>query len=185
MASPKSTRQFQLVFHLILAFCILVMVLGATTFDFFEFEPALDLTVRYFALPVTVAMIPFSILLYLKYIIHAETKVYKKKHWIWLRTSFRVLTLVVSMSLILLGTCLSAIILTNAYLGNSKLVHVKGTIREYECRTTKGRVHHHIKVDDPHLGRTIKFEVSQPYVEGELFEKQMTIGKWGLLYSDE
>jgi hypothetical protein len=84
---------------------------------------------------------------------------------------------------IFIGTTLSIIILTNAYIGDSRTINLKAKIVDYYTLTSKGRTRHYIKIQDQQIDRIIDLKVQGSYQVGQTFNKTMQIGKWGLLYS--
>ncbi len=180
-----TTRQFQTVFYIIIGLCILTIVLSFTSFDFIEVDTAVCWTMKYFALPILVVMMPSCYFIYLKLIRQHETKEYKSKIWTQLRTIFRIFILTLAMTGIFIGTTLSIIILTNAYVGDSKTINLNAKIVDYYTLTSKGRTRHYIKIQDEQLDRIIDLKVQGPYQVGQTFNKTMQIGKWGLLYSEK
>ena len=117
-------QSFKTIFYIVLGLCILTIILSATSFDFVEVDTAISWTMKYFALPILLIMIPTCYFIYLKFIIQHETKKYKSKVWTNLRTTFRIFILTIAMTGIFIGTTLSLIILTNAYLGDSKQINL-------------------------------------------------------------
>ncbi len=181
-----TTRQFQIIFFAMLGLCILTIVLSFTSFDFIELDTATNWTMKYFALPILIVMPPSCYFIYLKFIRQHETKEYKSKVWTQLRTIFRILILTLALTGIFIGTTLSLIILTNAYIGDSKTINLNAKIVDYYTLTNnKGRIRHYIKIQDPQLDRIIDLKVQGPYQVGQTFSKTMQIGKWGLLYSEQ
>jgi len=160
----------------------LTIVLPATSFDFIEVEPAIGWTMKYFALPIIIVMIPSCYFIYFQFIIQHERKKYKSKVWSNLRAIFRIFILTIALTGILIGTTLSTIILTNALWDDSKEINLNETIVNYYSTISKGRTKHYIKVHVTQVDRIVKFEVYKPYKIGERFAKTMHIGKWGLLY---
>ena len=181
-----TTRQFQTVFYILLGLCILTIVLSFTSFDFIEVDTALSWTMNYFALPILIIMTPTCYFIYLKIIRQQhEKKEYKSKVWTQLRTVFRIFILTLAMTGIFIGTTLSIIILTNAYIGDSTTINLNAKIVDYYTLTSKGRTRHYIKIQDPQLDRIIDLQVQGLYQVGQTFNKTMQIGKWGLLYSEK
>ena len=181
----QTQQRFKIIFFIILGICILTIVLSATLFDFVEVDTAVSWTMKYFALPILIIMIPSCYFIYLKFIIQHETKTYKSKAWTNLRTIFRIFILTIAMTGILIGTTLSLIILTNAFLGDSKKINLNSDIVDYYTTTNKGRIKFHIKIQDNQIDRIVEIQVDKPYVIGQKFTKTMYIGMWGLLYSRE
>src|SRR4051812_18752425 len=98
---------------------------------------------KYFALPILVVMTSSCYFIYLRFIRQHETKEYKSKIWTRLRTTFRIFILSLCMTGIFIGTTLSLIILTNAYIGDSKTINLKARIIYYYTLTSKGRIRHY------------------------------------------
>ena len=178
-------QSFKTIFYIVLGLCILTIILSATSFDFVEVDTAISWTMKYFALPILLIMIPTCYFIYLKFIIQHETKKYKSKVWTNLRTTFRIFILTIAMTGIFIGTTLSLIILTNAYLGDSKQINLNAKIVDYYTTRNKGRTKFHIKIQDVQIDRIVELQVDKPYIIGEQFSKPMNIGEWGLLYSRE
>jgi len=87
-------------------------------------------------------------------------------------------------ALILCGLTFSTIVTTNAYCGPQKIIEIKEPIIRYEPYITKnGRLRHYIRFINPTDNQIINLEVYRKYSVGELFIKEMKIGKWGQLYS--
>ena len=180
-----TTRQFQTIFYIIIGLCILTIVLSFTSFDFIEVDTATSWTMKYFALPILIVMSPSCYFIYLRFIRQHEKKEYKSKIWTQLRTVFRMFILTLAMTGIFIGTTLSMIILTNAYIGNSRTINLNAKIVNYYTLTSKGRTRHYIKIQDQQLARIIDLKVQGQYQVGQTFNKTMKIGKWGLLYSEK
>lgn len=178
-------RQFQTVFYIIIGLCILTIVLSFTSFDFIEVETATSWTMKYFALPILIVMTPSCHFIYLRFIRQHETKEYRSKIWTQLRTIFRIFILTLAMIELFIGTTLSMIILTNAYIGNSRTISLNAKIVDYYTLTSKGRTRYYIKIQDQRLGRIIDLKVQGPYQVGQAFNKTMQIGIWGLLYLEK
>jgi hypothetical protein len=140
---------------------------------------------KYFALPILIVMAPSCYFIYLRFIRQYEKKVQKKAIWTQLRSIFRVFILTLAMTVIFIGTTLSLIILTNAYVGDSKTINLKARIVDYYTLTSKGRTRHYVKIQDRQLDRIIDLKVQGPYQVGQTFNETMQIEKWGLLYSEK
>jgi hypothetical protein len=179
-----TTRQFQAIFYILIGLCILTIIFSFTSFEFIEVDTAANWTMKYFAFPVLVVMIPSCYFVYLRFIRHHETKEYKSKTWNQLRTGFRILVLTLAMSGIFIATTLSIIILTNAYTGDSQTITLNAKIVDYYILKSKSRTRHYIKIQDEQIGRIIELKVQEPYQIGHTFNKTMKIGRWGLLYSE-
>ncbi len=178
-------RQFQVVFYIILGLCILTFVISFVSFDFIEVDTAINWTMKYFALPILLVMTPSCYFFYVRFIRHYETKEYKSKIWTQLRTVFRIFILTLGMTGIFIGTTISMILLTNAYTGDSKTINLNAKIIDYYTLRRIGRTRYYIKIQDQQLNRIIDLKVQGPYQVGQIFNKKMKIGKWGLLYSEK
>jgi hypothetical protein len=176
--------RFKTILYLIIGICILTCVFAFTSFDFIELDIAVYWTMKYFALPALIAMTPTCYFIYFRFIRQHEKKEYKSKIWTQIRTIFRIFILTFAMTGIFIGTTLSTIILTNAYVGISKNINLNAKIVDYYTLKSKGQVRHYIKIQDQQLDRIIDLKVQGPYQIGQTFNKSMKIGKWGLLYSE-
>jgi hypothetical protein len=180
-----TTGQFKTVLYVIIGLCILTSAIAFTSFDFMEVNIASNWTMKYFALPILIVMTPTCYYSYLTFLRQHEKKEYKSKVWTRLRTIFRIFILTLAMTGIFFATTLSLIILTNAYLGDSKTININATIVDYYIMKSRGRTRHYIKIQDQQLDRIIELKVQGPYKVGEVFNKTMQIGKWGLIYSEK
>ena len=182
-----TTKQFQGIFYLFLGFCILIVVLSFTSFDFIEVDTAFDWTMRNFALPILITMLPISSLIYLIFIKQIESKHYRSRILTGMRTTFRIFILTLGLTFIFTLTTFSLIILTNSYLGDSRNITINAKIIDYRIEGEgfrRGITKHYIKIKDQQFDRIIELKVDRQYEIGEAFNKTMKIGKWGLLYSE-
>ena len=176
-------QRFLTIFYLIIGFCVLIIIGSYTAFSITEVGPAVDWTMKYFALPILILTTPICWYMYMKYIWEHGTIKYKLKIWTTLRTGFNIAVLSLSMTLIFIGTMLSLIILSNAYIGESKTINLNGEIIDYSTSTSKGRTRHYIKIQDPQFDRIIELKVFHRYEVGRQFNQNIEVGNWGLLYS--
>ena len=179
------TRLFSIIFYTILGLCILIIVVSFMLFDFIEVDTAFNWTMKYFALPIFVIIIPVCYVIYLKFIKQHERKKHKSIIKTQLRTMFRMFFLAFGLTFILAGTTLSLIILTNAYIGDSNTINLNAQIVDYYTTKGRGGIKHYIKIQDQQIDRIIDLKVQRQYQVGEPFNKTMKIGKWGLLYSEK
>jgi len=179
-----TTGRFQIIFYLVIGVCILTIITSFNSFDFIEVDTATDWTVRYFALPILIVMTPICYFIYLRFLRQHETKEYESEIWTRLRTIFRIFILTIAMTAIFIATALFVIILTNANIGDSKTITLDAKIVDYYSRRSKGRTRHYIKIEDKQLDRTVELKVDEPYQLGGKFTRTMSIGHWGLLYSE-
>lgn len=71
-----TTRQIKTVFILVLGLCVLAMVFSYTLFENLEVDVAVDWTMKYFALPILIVMIPICNFIYKRIILQHERKIY-------------------------------------------------------------------------------------------------------------
>jgi hypothetical protein len=174
--------RFQILFYTVIGICIITIITSFNSFSFIEIDLAVNWTMRFFALPILIVMIPVCYFIYLKFLRQYETKEYESEIWTRLRTIFRIFILTLAMTAIFIATTLSIIILTNAKFGDSKTVILDATIIDYYSQKSKGRTRHYIKIKDNQLERIVELKVEEPYHVGEKFTKDLKIGYWGLLY---
>ncbi len=87
---------------------------------------------------------------------------------------------------ILFGIAFSLIISTNKFFGKSESLKINERVYKYESYITKhGRLKHYIDFKNPKTQEIIHLEVYREYYVGEIFEKEMKYGLWGILYSTE
>lgn len=175
---------FKYIFYLFLVICLITIIYSFYAFDFIELDPAVNWTMKYFALPILIIMIPLSYFIYQKFIRQKEKKRYLSGIFVF----FRVFMLTIGLSIILIGTTLSLIILTNGYLGNTRSITINTIVIDYEITGEgfrKGPPKHYIKINVPQVDRLVELKVDRAYKIGEPFIKTMNIGKWGLLYSND
>jgi len=84
------TLKFQAIFYSIIGLCIVIIILSFKSFDFIEANTAMAWTMKYFAIPIVVILIPISSFIYLNYLMQYEQKNYESKLKIKLRTLFRI-----------------------------------------------------------------------------------------------
>lgn len=180
-----TTRQFQIVFYTIIGFCTLTIVLSYILFDYMEAGTAMDWSIKYFALPLFIVMLPSCSFIYIRFSRPFEKKKYNSKLRVQLRTVFRISIFTLSMTLFFVGTTFSLIILTNAYSGESRAIHLNAKVVGYYTLRNKGRKRHYIKIQDQQIDRIIELKVQDSYEIGQTFNKTMKIGKWGLIYSEQ
>jgi hypothetical protein len=180
-----TTRKFQAIFYSVIGVCLLISIIAFTSFDFIEVDTATDWTAKYFALPIVILTAPVCYYIYLKFLRQHEVKEFKSPRWLRLRTMFRIFTLTIAMTLVFFATTLSIILLTNAYLGDSKKINLNAKIVDSYKTRSRGRTRYYIKIQDQQLERIIDLKVNRPYRVGQTFNKTMQIGYWGLLYSNK
>lgn len=182
------TLKFQAIFYLVLGLCIVIIILSFSSFDYIEVDPAMSWTIKYFALPILIGLIPICSLIYLKYLLPHETKNYNSKLLTKLRTIFRIFSLTLAMTFIFIITTFSTIILTNGRIGKSKTINLNAIVIDYRITgegMKKGITKHYIKIKDEQINRIIELKVDKAYKVGQPFKKTMKIGKWGLLFLEK
>jgi hypothetical protein len=90
-----------------------------------------------------------------------------------------------AMTGIFIATTLSIMILTNAYFGDSKTINLNAKVVDYYTSISKGSTRHYIKIQDQQLDRIIEMKVDRAYQVGQVFNRSMQVGQWGLLYANE
>ena len=80
-------------------------------------------------------------------------------------------------------TSFSLIITTNKWFDNSEPERILERVSLYYSNVTKnGRLRHYIQFTDPKTNESIELEVYRKYENGEMFDKEMNYGAWGILY---
>ena len=178
-----TTRTFKNIFFTNLGLCILLIILSSTLYEFVEVSVAISWTIKYFAFPILILMIPICYIIYFKFLIQHEGKMYKSLFWINIRSFFRIFILTAAMTGIYVVTTLSLILLSNSLLGANKAVNLNSEIIDYYTTKNKGPRKYYIRIRDIQIDRIIELQVDKPYEIGQQFSNTMFIGKWGLLYS--
>ncbi|MES2835922.1 MAG: hypothetical protein V4667_00235 [Bacteroidota bacterium] len=180
-----TARRIKIIFYLIIGLCVFTMVLPSILFNFIELDIAVNWTMKYFSIPILLINMPICYFVYIKFLKQHETKQHKSIKKIKLRSTFRIFFMTIGMSVILIGTTLSLIILTNAYLGNTKTIILNAKIIDYYTFKNKGKTNHYIKIQDSQLNRIVELRVKKQYQIGDKFNKTVQQGKWGLLFSND
>nr|WP_322623333.1 hypothetical protein [uncultured Flavobacterium sp.] len=152
------------------------------TIRYFETFTALSLASKYFVVPVTLILIIFSPAFYFKKIKPLDIEKPSKT-----KDYFSIIMMIFLLSLITLGVGFSAIITTNKWFGAKEQIIIKQPVIRYSESTTRnGRIRHYIDFEDPKTHDTVRqLEVYRNYNEGEIFEKKMYYGAWGILYASD
>lgn len=179
-----TATNFKVITISVVGFCVLVCLVAFTSFQYIEFNTATNWALEYFALPILFIMIPTCSLSYMKFIRKVEIQQFGVEPLSSEKTIFRIMLFTVGMTAIFFATTISFIILTNAYLGESKKIELSATILKYNATKRRGRTNHYIQIKDQTSDRIIDLKVYRPYTVGETFQKPIKIGKWGLLYSE-
>lgn len=87
---------------------------------------------------------------------------------------------------IIFGMSFSTILTTNVFIGQSTEVNITAPVINYSAGKTRfGRTTHRINFISPHDNKEKSLGVKREYMVGEIFDKKMMVGSWGLLYSLE
>lgn len=177
-----STKHIRIAFLLFIGSGILLILITRFSFEMLETDPAVSWTLRYFAIPILIALIPLSSFLYLKTLIQLEPRQYRSQVIMRLRTIFRIFILTLSLTILLLFMTLSMILITNAAWGKNKSLVIHSEVIRSHSNTSRGHTRYYITFFEPRLGRSVHLEVNQQYDEGARFHQKMQVGYWGLLY---
>ena len=165
---------------------ILIAVLIAFPFfriKYFDTFSFLLIIYHYFLIPIILVAIVWTLFWYFKHL-RRLNKPTNSKFKIIARDIIMVVILTFVDFLIISGLTLSALITTNAYLRPQRTITINEPVIKYEPYVNKqGRLQHYITFKNPTDDSLIRLEVYRPYNVGETFQKEMRIGKWGLLYS--
>ena len=150
---------------------------------YFETYSSLKLIYHKFLIPILIISTLATLFLYSKYLRKFNAKTNSKIKIIF-QDIFTVTFLTLIFSGLLCGLTVSTIVTTNAYLGQPKVLTINEPVIKYEPYTTRwGRLRHYIDFKNPIDNSIITLEVYRKYNVGETFIKEMSIGKWGQLYS--
>ncbi|MES2380339.1 MAG: hypothetical protein V4538_04810 [Bacteroidota bacterium] len=152
---------------------------------YFETEKALKITAKYFLGPTFICLCLFGPRFYFKKVKPLDSYLTQSKLKEKARDIFSIIIMICYSSIIFCGMFFSLIITTNSF-GKSQLVIIRQTIIKYRPEVTKnGRLRHYIDISNPYDNDNIHLEVYREYKPGEIFEKEMKYGQWGILYSKE
>ena len=172
---------------MILIICAIIIGFPFFTIKYFETSSALIITTKYFFLPILLCLIIFAPKFYYNKIKPLDNKIPKNKFKENTRDIVSIIMMIIfSSGIISYGIIFSLIITTNKYFGKSEIVKIQEPVEKYEPYTTRyGRLRHYIDFKNPKTQKTIHLEVYREYQVGEIFEKEMKYGAWGILYSTE
>jgi len=155
------------------------------TIKYFETETPLKITAKYFLGPIVVFLCLFGPKFYFSKIKSLDNFKSKSKSKEKSRDIFAVVMMVLYSSMLFFGLLFSLIIITNTF-GTSQTVMIRETVLKYRPEVTRnGKLRHHIEINNPRTHEDIHLEVYREYKQGEIFEKKMKYGLWGILYSKE
>jgi signal transduction histidine kinase len=149
-------------------------------FDTFQFTL---IFYHYFLIPTLVLALIATYFLQFKYFKKIEKKMALKPKSKFQDISVAILLLPL-VFLVLYGLTLSSLITTNAYLGTQRIIFINQPVTEYEpFRNKAGKLIHYITFKNPIDNSVTRLNASRKYEIGEIFSKEMQIGRWGKLYS--
>lgn len=171
---------------LILIICAVIIGYPFFSIKYFETSTAFLVTVKYLLLPIILFLLIYGPRFYFRKVKPIDDNVPKNKFKEKARDIISIIIMIICSSGILFGIAFSLIITTNKFFGKSEVVKIKETVEKYEPNITKnGRLRHYIHFRNPKTQKTIHLEVYREYFVGEIFEKEMKYGAWGILYSTE
>ncbi len=151
---------------------------------YFETEIPLKITLTYFLPPILVLLLIFSPGFYFKKVkpldnFHTDSKIKEKT-----RDILSIVMMILCSGGVFFGIFFSLIVTTNSFYG--KDTTIKEIVLDYQSVVTRhGKLRHYIKIVNPESNKIIHLEVYREYSVGEIFEKKMYYGVWGLLYSKD
>ena len=171
---------------LIIIICAVIIGYPFFAIKYFETSTALLITAKYLLFPIILCLLIFSPKFYYNKVKPLDNNKPKSKLKENARDIFSIIMMIVCATGILFGIAFSIIITTNKFFGKSEIVKVKESVEKYEPYITKnGRLRHYIDFRNPKTQNIIHLEVYREYYVGEIFEKEMNYGAWGILYSTE
>jgi hypothetical protein len=179
-------KNWKLNIWLILIISAVVISYPFFAIKYFETLTALKITANLFLAPIILGLLIFAPKFYYKKVKPLDNNIPKNKFKEKARDVFSIFMMIISFAGILYGIAFSLIITTNTFIGRSEIVKISETVEKYEPYITKyGRLRHYIEFRNPKTQETIHLEVYRKYYVGEIFEKEMSYGAWGILYSAE
>lgn len=152
------------------------------TISYFEIEAPRKMVTTYFLAPVLVLFIILVPRFYFKKVKHLDFYQAKSKMKGKLRDIYSVIMMILCGVGISIGILFSVIVTTNSF--HSSRIKIREVVLNYEPYTTRhGRLRHYIDIINPKTKNKIHLEVYREYQIGELFEKEMYDGVWGIIYS--
>lgn len=152
------------------------------TISYFEIEAPRKMVTTYFLAPVLVLYLLLVPRFYFKKMKPLDRYQAKSKMKGKLRDIYSIIMMIFCGVGISLGIFFSLIVTTNSF--HSYRVTIREVVLNYEPYTTRhGRLRHYIDIINPRTKNKIHLEVYREYQIGELFEKEMNYGVWGILYS--
>ncbi|MNJ83616.1 hypothetical protein D3C87_10380 [compost metagenome] len=169
----------------ILLICTVIISYPFFAIRYFEISTALMISAKFFLLPIMICLLVFGPKFYYRKVKPLDKNIPKNKGKEKARDVFSMILMIICLSGVLFGMAFSLIITTNQFFGKSEIVKIKEPVKTYSFDTNNGRLKHYIDFRDPKTQKIIELEVYRKYEVGEIFEKQMKYGAWGILYSTE
>jgi len=164
--------------------CAFIIAYPFFAIDYFETSTALKLTAKYLLIPIFICLLILVPKFYYKKVKPLDKNKPKTKIKEKSRDILSIFMMLICLTGIFFGIVFSLIITTNKFFGKSETVEIKEPVLEYSPEITRnGRLRHHIKFKNPKTNKNIDLEVYRKYKVGEIFEKEMKYGAWGILYS--
>ena len=171
---------------LIIIICAIIIGYPFFAIKYFETSTALKITAKFLLLPIVLFLLIFGPKFYYKSVKPLDKDIPKNKFKEKARDIFSIFMMIIFSTGILFGIAFSLIITTNKFFGKSENVKINESDEKYEPYITKnGRLRHYIDFRNPKTQEIIHLEVYREYYVGEIFEKEMNYGAWGILYSTE
>lgn len=170
----------------IIGIVISALVIGYPFFaiKYFETEIPRHIAATYFLLPILIVFIAFGPRFYFKRVKQLDGYKTKSKLKEKVRDVFAIVMMIVCSSGVAFSIFFSLIITTNTFYSSKTII--SEAVLNYRPETTKnGRLRHYIDIVNPRTNNKIHLEVYRQYQAGEIFEKEMKYGLWGILYSKD
>jgi len=179
-------KNWKLNIWLILIISAVVISYPFFAIKYFETLTALKITANLFLAPIILGLLIFAPKFYYKKVKPLDNNIPKNKFKEKARDIFSIFMMIIFSTGILFGITFSLIITTNKLFGKSESIKINQSVEKYEPYITKnGRLRHYIDFRNPKTQEIIHLEVYREYYVGEIFEKEMNYGAWGILYSTE
>ena len=171
---------------LIIIICAVIIGYPFFAIKYFETSTALKIVVKYFLLPIVIFLLIYGPKFYYRSVKPLDNKIPKNNFKEKAGDLASIFMMIICSTGILFGISFSLIITTNKLFGKSESVKINERVEKYEPYITKnGRLRHYIDFRNPKTQQIIHLEVYREYYVGEIFEKEMKYGAWGILYSTE
>ena len=178
-----TTKKFRLIFYIAFGICLLVAIAGLLSFRISEHSKASGWVLQYCLVPIVVIMAVVNYFAWCKFLCKEEKKEYRPIGRNRLRSFLTISVLTLGLTALLYTTILSSILLTNAFFADGNAIKLNATIREYKLSKSGRTRSHNIIIEDDRFPGPVELRVSQAYKEGDQFNEEVSIGRWGLLYS--